>query len=315
MENQMRRFGASLLEVVVVVTIVGVLIAILLPAVQKVRVASQRMTSLHNLKQIQLASLNFATANGDRLASIDGDLKGPNPNQSAFVAILPFIEQSAAYRIAVDKPSDAPAVQLFLDPADPTLNLGQVNPYFTGPVPPSISNQILNQNKGVSSYAANAQVFRAGYTTTASISDGHSNTIAFAMHYASGCFQTYFKYATYNCGELGRRATFADGGPWRTAGLMNYYLDLYPYTTGTPPVSRPAQGTVQGLYFPSSDYTFQVVPNARKNCDRDVPQTPYVSGLPVALMDGSVRILNPGIAQSAFWGAVSPAGGEMLLDW
>ena len=172
-----RRSGVSLIEVIIVIAVVALLVAMLLPAIQRVRVAAHRMTSMHNLKQIQLAVHNFASANGDRLPAIDGDPNGPNPNRSAFVAILPFIEQHAAYDIASAKPSNAPAIQLFLDPADPTLSLGTAQPYFTGPVSPSISAEILNLNRGLSSYAANAQVFRAGYTVTASIPDGHSNTI------------------------------------------------------------------------------------------------------------------------------------------
>ena len=218
-----RRSGVSLIEVIIVIAVVALLVAMLLPAIQRVRVAAHRMTSMHNLKQIQLAVHNFASANGDRLPAIDGDPNGPNPNRSAFVAILPFIEQHAAYDIASAKPSNAPAIQLFLDPADPTLSLGTAQPYFTGPVSPSISAEILNLNRGLSSYAANAQVFRAGYTVTASIPDGHSNTITFAMHYASGCLQTYFKYAAYSTGDMGRRATFADGGPYPRSGSMTHY--------------------------------------------------------------------------------------------
>src|SRR6266545_2229009 len=96
MKQPSRSRGFSLIEVIVVVTILALLLALLLPAVQRARLAAYRLTSAHNLKQIQLAVHNFSSANGDRLPAIDGDPKGPNPNQSVFVAILPFIEQDAA---------------------------------------------------------------------------------------------------------------------------------------------------------------------------------------------------------------------------
>jgi type II secretory pathway pseudopilin PulG len=312
-----RRTGLSLVELLVVTAIVVLLLGLLLPAVQKVREAAHRSTSGYNLKQIQLAAHNFASAHGDRLPAIDGVDSGPNPRQSVFVALLPFLEQGGAYQAAVADPQAAPGVQLFLDPADPTLDLGPgYAPSFSGPVPPSIGRRFLDLSKGLSSYAANAQVFRAGSTLSGSIPDGCSQTIAFAGHYASGCNRSYFKYAQYHVGDLGRRATFADGGPFPKKGQVTYYLDYYPHTSGSPPASRPVQGTISGLFFPPWEYTFQVAPTPpREKCDPFVPQTPYPSGMLVALMDGSVRLLTRSTPQPVFWGAVTPAGGEILAEW
>ena len=41
-------------------------------------------------------------------------------------------------------------------------------------------------------------------------------------------------------------------------------------------------------------------------------QTPHRIGMPVALVDGSVRQIAPGISPTTFWAAVTPAGGEVL---
>jgi hypothetical protein len=35
----------------------------------------------------------------------------------------------------------------------------------------------------------------------------------------------------------------------------------------------------------------------------------------VALMDGGCRVISRGVAPSVYWGAVTPAGGEILSDW
>ena len=60
--------------------------------------------------------------------------------------------------------------------------------------------------------------------------------------------------------------------------------------------------------------TFQVRPRV-EDADGKVLQTPFRAGLPVALFDGSVRTLSPGIDESVFWGLVTPAGGEVPGDF
>ena len=76
--------------------------------------------------------------------------------------------------------------------------------------------------------------------------------------------------------------------------------DVVPVTTPRPPTTR---ASTPGL-------TFQARP-AVADCNPLIPQTPHESGMLVGWMDGSVRPVRPGVAETVFWAAVTPAGGEV----
>ncbi len=85
--------GFTLVELLVVIAIIGVLVALLLPAVQAAREAARRMSCANNLRQIGLAMQNYESANKRFPPSL---FIGENQYRwSAQARILPYIEQSA----------------------------------------------------------------------------------------------------------------------------------------------------------------------------------------------------------------------------
>jgi len=86
------RRGFTLVELLVVVAIIGVLVALLLPAVQAAREAARRMRCQNNLKQIGLASHSHHDVTGELPRAYS-----PITGLSWHVNILPYIEQSGLY--------------------------------------------------------------------------------------------------------------------------------------------------------------------------------------------------------------------------
>lgn len=132
MDTPCRNRGAfTLVELLVVIAIIGVLMGLLLPAVQSAREAGRRVTCTNNQYQIALAASRFNDANGfmpgwrNALMTNSGAL---TPAPSWPVVILPFAERNDIFRAWQQGTTSAPYVSLFVCPSTP---------------PESMSNPIL----------------------------------------------------------------------------------------------------------------------------------------------------------------------------
>jgi prepilin-type N-terminal cleavage/methylation domain-containing protein/prepilin-type processing-associated H-X9-DG protein len=108
----MPRHGFTLVELLVVIAIIGVLVALLLPAVQAAREAARRSQCINNLKQIGIALLTYHDANErfpyaftftpENIRANGGSMStiGRNPHWGPnwVIDILPFMEQQALYK-------------------------------------------------------------------------------------------------------------------------------------------------------------------------------------------------------------------------
>jgi len=193
-----KRTAFTLVELLVVIAIIGVLVSLLLPAVQAAREAARRMQCTNNLKQIGLALHTYHDANKAFPAGSAGF--GELPNWLSFhVTLLPYTEQSSLYATLQGKgfpssqentdsaysvsipylacPSDGNAKQAFA----PRNNSTRTN--YVG----SYADAIHGADEGYSNSRGlfSGPMFHPPYTaptfrTFASIADGTSNTLAFS---------------------------------------------------------------------------------------------------------------------------------------
>ncbi|HTU88590.1 MAG TPA: DUF1559 domain-containing protein [Gemmataceae bacterium] len=183
-----RNAGFTLMELLVVIAIFGVLIGLLLPAVQKVREAAARANCQNNLRQIALALQNYQASDGSLPPG-----SAPPAKASVLLMLLPFVEQDNrsnqfnlkedvnAFASVAAKMGDVP---LYLCPSDPSPGGRSANnqpPYF------GRSNYFANH--GAWALFANPDPATAGVfdyspgnegIRLTDISDGTSNTVAFA---------------------------------------------------------------------------------------------------------------------------------------
>lgn len=139
--------GFTLIELLVVIAIMGVLVALLLPAIQQAREAARRTSCANNLRQIAVAIANYQEQNKMFPAAVRGGVASVYMNFTGYAGLLPFLEQegvSDLFNFDAGTPSgDGSSYYGWSHPANSTAHAARL-PMFLCPSNRSSGSTPLN---------------------------------------------------------------------------------------------------------------------------------------------------------------------------
>ncbi len=315
-----RAAGFTLVELLVVIAIIGVLVAMLLPAIQASREASRRAACGNHLRQLGLALQNFHASQGH----FPPGRGAPAPRVfSALAYLLPFVEEgSLQARIDLAQaPTDLVIAGVAYSGAANRAAANEVVAVLTCASDPS-AGRVNGSTFGATSYAANAGsgTLNAGSLTAADGVFFIGSRVSFRQ-LVDGSSQT----AAFGERPLG------NGSDTPTGDLNSLYiLELdNAFSVDDSACGNPASGGWYGQRgakwilgnYGNTLYNHYLVPNAPRWDCMNLPQQKaqmtarsyHVSGAHVNFCDGSVRFIADAI-DSKVWRALSTRDGGEALD-
>ena len=334
-KNARLALGFTLIELLVVIAIIGVLVGLILPAVQKIRAGAARTECINKLRQLAVGALQAHDTRGCLFPAYG--YYGPNVGTWAY-HILPFVEQQSVYEKNQVPDGQLHATVTVTDSDGAALdNPGGGSASFPTqpgsydmrihPIKDPIKLLVCPEDGGANDPNFLRNYARYGVSPPGSyggniLALGDQHRLA-GTHMSTGNYTTGLNLAAPGVkfwqGQNKVPSSFPDGTS--TTILFIEKLAVCNSEMGGNMIFRcrldPWQPAV-GVWVHGHDALFQANPQPYTGnaCNPLVATSGHVGGIHAAMVDGSVHFFRTGMNGDTFWALMTPSGGEVVsLDW